>query len=541
MRGYTFALATAEQARRVDELAIGRYGVPGIALMEHAGGQAAALLRGEWPEEASRGVLVLCGPGNNGGDGYVVARHLAAAGLSVHVIAAGDVPEGDAGVMADAWRRSGGALERPSATTLAKRVAAAARNSGVVVDAILGTGIRSAPRPPLSLAITGLADARTGAGRPRVLALDVPSGVDVTTGEVPGVCVDADVTVTFGIGKVGLASHPGARHAGRVEVARLGWPAAALDAVPIEDELLDEGSMRRTLPRLDAEAHKGDRGRVLVIAGRDTRPGAAALCCHAAFRAGAGLVTLATTAVAAEAVVAAVPEVMIEPLPGEKGVIAAKSAARVLALAAKADVVVFGPGIGVEKGPAVILSSLRARGGAPLVVDADGLTLLAAEKRTAGARECVLTPHPGEMGRLLGIGAADVQAARLRCAREAAARFRSHVVLKGARTLVASAAGPVAVNTSGNPGLATAGAGDVLAGVIAAWIGRGMAPLAAAKAAVWAHGAAADLAAREIGPTGFLARDVADRIPAIAGSGDAAGRVPPRSRTKRRASSRGAA
>lgn len=517
--------ATAEQVRRVDELAIGRYGVPGVALMEHAGAQAAAFLLREWPAAAARGVLVLCGRGNNGGDGYVVARHVSAAGFPVRVIAVGEAPQGDAKIMADAFRASRGAVDRPAAEALTRRVSAAAREAGVVVDALLGTGIRSAPRPPVSLAIAGLAnacagaDATTGHGVPHVLSLDVPSGLDASTGEVPGACVSAGVTVTFGIAKLGLFSHPGARYAGRVEVAPLGWPAGAVSAAGIEDELLDPDTMRAAIPRLDVEAHKGSRGRVLVVAGQGTRPGAAALACHAAFRAGAGLVTLATSAEAAVAVVAALPEVMIEPLPSSGGVIRATAAKRVLELAAGADAIVFGPGVGIEPGPGAVLAALRARAGAPLVIDADGLTLLALSRRSTSARACVLTPHPGEMGRLLGIGAADVQASRLRSARDAAAKFRADVVLKGARTIVASATGPVSVNSSGNPGLATAGAGDVLAGIIAAWIGRGMSPVGAAKAAVWAHGAAADLAAAEIGPAGFLARDVADRIPAIAGPG----------------------
>ena len=515
--------ATAEQVRRVDAIAIEHYGVPGVALMEHAGAQAAAFVLREWSGEAARGVLVLCGHGNNGGDGYVVARHLEAAGVRVRVIAVGEAPKGDARTMAEAWRASNGAIDRAPADALARRVSAAARDAGVVVDALLGTGIRSAPRPPFSLAIAGLADAVASGRAPRILALDVPSGLDATTGEVPGACVQADATVTFGLAKLGLFSHPGARHAGRVEIAVLGWPSAAVSAGGIEDEVLDAESMRASIPRLDVEAHKGSRGRVLVVAGQETRPGAAALSCYAAFRAGAGLVTLASTTRPADAVVAAIPEVMIEPLAAGEGVIAAKAAARVLALARGADAIVFGPGVGIEKGPGAVLAALLAKPGAPLVIDADGLTLLALGRRPARGRarprECVLTPHPGEMGRLLGIGAADVQAARLRCAREAAVKFQAHVVLKGARTVVASARGPVAVNATGNPGLATAGAGDVLAGVIAAWIGRGMAPFAAAKAAVWAHGAAADRAATEIGSTGFLARDVADRIPAVVGRG----------------------
>lgn len=524
-------LATAEQVRRVDELAVTRYAVPGVAMMEHAGAAAATLLLREWPDAALRGVVVLCGKGNNGGDGLVVARHLDAAGLRVRVISIGGTKaEGPAAAMADAWTRSGGTIETPGEADVSRVVGTAVRESGVVVDALLGTGTRSAPRGAVAGAIQALARETRGSSpaRPRVMALDVPSGLDISTGEIPGACAPADLTVTYGFAKLGLYTHPGARHAGRVEVVPLGWPKAAQDAVTLVDELLDGATQRAALPGLDVEAHKGSRGRVLVVAGRDARPGAAALCCRAAFRAGAGVVTLATTRAAADVVIAGEPEVMPEVLAAQGGAISAKSAAAVVALAKGAGAVVFGPGAGLGPGPGAVLNALLETEGAPLVVDADGITLLALAARTkakTGAkgqgasllarRALVLTPHPGEMARLLGLETSDVQATRVRRAREAAAAFGATVVLKGARTLIASPEGPIAVNPSGNPGLATAGAGDVLAGVIAAWIARGLAPFEAAKAAVWAHGAAADLAAAEIGDAGFLARDVADRIPAV--------------------------
>lgn len=513
-------LATAEQARRIDARAIAAFGVPGVALMETAGAGAAALAWSRFRTEILRGVVVLAGKGNNGGDGFVVARHLAARGARVQVVLIGarlaDLTS-DARTMADVWRRSGG-ITRPTPRGLA----AVLRDAGLVVDALLGTGLSSAPRGPIAAAIAALATVTgaEGGSETKVLALDVPSGLDASTGETPGACVRADLTATFGLGKPGLLSFPGARAAGEVRVVRIGWPRAAVDAERLRCSTITAARVRRWLPSLDVETHKGQRGHVLVIAGRDDRPGAAVLATRAAFRAGAGSVTIASTGAASEQVVAACPEVMAEPLPAARGEISIASVEHVAALVRRADAILVGPGLGLGEGPAAILELLLAqlpRGtrAAPVVADADALTLLARRGARAArnGRALVLTPHPGEAARLTGTTTAVVQACRIAAARLAAERHGAIVVLKGARTLVAAPGGWLAVNLTGNAGLATAGAGDVLAGVIAAWLARGLTPYDAARAAAFVHGSAADRAAAEIGPVGFLAGDVADRIP----------------------------
>ncbi len=515
-------LVSSQQAREIDARSIERFGVPGIALMESAGAAAARALLARWPRAALEGVCVLAGRGNNGGDGFVVARHLAGR-VRVRVLLvgarAGDL-RGDAATMARAWIASGGALDETHATAAARArvgrtVARAVESSGIVVDGLLGTGLREAPRGEIAAAIEALG--RDPGRRRRVLALDVPSGLDASTGEVPGACVRADVTVTFGVAKTGLFVYPGARYAGRVEVAPLGWAVKAIEAVAPQDEVADGAQLVAAWPTLDAEAHKGSRGRVLVIAGSDARPGAAALAAYAAFRAGAGLVHVATTEKAAAAVVANVPEAMPERLPSHAGEIADASYDALATIARRCDAIVFGPGIGTSAGPRALLDRLLSETGPPLVVDADGLTLLAVGRRRTGAvrRPLVLTPHPGEMGRLLGIATAEVQARRLWAAREAAARHRAVTVLKGPRTLVVDPGGRLSVNPTGNPGLATAGSGDVLAGTIGFLLGRGLDPFLAARVAVWAHGRAADRARSELGPAGYLAREVADRIPRV--------------------------
>ena len=525
-------LALSEQIRRIDAAAIERYGIPGVALMESAGAGAAREILRMFPRSSGRGVAVLAGKGGNGGDGFVVARHLAGAGREVLVLLAGSRVadlSGDAKRMASAWVASGGAvLESADAAAVTR----AASNAGVVVDALLGTGSEGAPRGAIAEAILALnaacataASPRHGArgarggnpageARARVVALDVPSGVDASTGEVPGAAVVAECTVTFGIAKLGLESHPGARHAGRVVVVRLGWPRVAVEAETFDAETLEARAMGSLLRPFDVEAHKGSRGRVLIVAGRDDRPGAAALAALAAFRAGAGTVTVATTERAARDVVAAVPEVMPEPFGADNGELAAREASRIAALAARADAVAIGPGFGTGPGPAAVLEAVLATA-TPAILDADALTVLGGRKRQ-GPRSAaqVLTPHPGEMARLMGVSTEEVQARRVHFAREAA-RLHGVVLLKGARTLVAEASGAIGVNLSGNPGLATAGAGDVLSGLIAALLARGLSARDAARAGAWAHGAAADLAAREIGAAGFVARDVADRLPRV--------------------------
>jgi NAD(P)H-hydrate epimerase len=478
------ALYTAAQVREFDRVAIQELGIPGYELMTRAGRATLRTLRSLWP--AARSVTVLCGPGNNGGDGYVIAREARAQQLVVRVVALGDPAAlaGDARRAFDDFVAAGGRCERWSAAVL---------ESDVIVDALYGTGL---VRP-----VTGEAAARLEAvnatGRP-IVAVDVPSGLHADTGAVLGVAARASCTVTFIGRKAGLYLGEGAEHAGSVVFDSLGVPAATYAGATPVARLLGEQDVLDALPRRHRTAHKGDFGHVLVIGGGRGMPGAARLAGEAALRAGAGLVTLAVHPDNA-GIVATRPELMC---------VATRSAAELAAAFARATVVAVGPGLGQDDW-ALGLFDAAIASGRPLVVDADALNLLAAAPRTL--EHWVLTPHPGEAGRLLGTGSADVQADRLQASRALQSRYGGVVVLKGACSIVRDAADVPTICDRGNPGMAAGGMGDVLTGVIAgvaaqcADLGR------AARAGVLVHAQAGDLTARR-GERGMTASDVLEQV-----------------------------
>jgi NAD(P)H-hydrate epimerase len=477
--------------RAADRHAIEVQGIPGYTLMTRAGEAALAALRSQWP--LARRLLVVCGPGNNGGDGYVVARFARAAGLEVVLAApAGPPAEGDAARAAADWTATGGTVQPWSELLLSR--------ADLVVDALLGTGLARDVGGVLAEVIGAI----NAAGRP-VLALDLPSGLDGDSGRVHGVAVRATLTVTFVGLKSGLYLGAGPEHVGRLVCDDLDVGTAAFDGAAPALRRIPEGELRALLPRRARAAHKGVHGRVLVVGGGPGMPGAARLTGEAALRAGAGLVTVATHPSHAAALAAGRPELICIPAEG-----AADLAAALVA----ADVVAVGPGLGQSPwASALLAAALAAR--RPVVVDADALNALAA--RPAQAPHWCLTPHPGEAARLLGLDVAAVQADRLAAVHALAARYGGVAVLKGAGTLVAAAGAAPWVCERGNPGMAAAGMGDVLTGVIAAIAAQQPDPLAAlARAAavgVLVHAQAGDLAARG-GERGILATDVIAQLPA---------------------------
>ncbi|HUO96485.1 MAG TPA: NAD(P)H-hydrate dehydratase [Steroidobacteraceae bacterium] len=477
--------------RAADRYAIETLGVPGYTLMTRAGEAALSALRSQWP--LARRLLVLAGPGNNGGDGYVVARFARAAGLEVTVAApAGEPKGGDAARAAADWRAAGGTTQPFAPNLLAQ--------ADLIVDALLGTGLVRDVEPGLAALISVV----NASGR-AIVSLDVPSGLDTDTGQVRGVAIRAALTVTFVGLKPGLFLGAGPEHIGRLvcddlEVA----PAAFANAVPALRRI-PEREMRALLPRRARTAHKGVHGRVLIVGGGAGMPGAARLAGEAALRAGAGLVTVATWPAHAAALAAGRPELICLPVE--------KPADLNSALAA-ADVVAIGPGLGRSSWAEGLWRAVLATD-VPLIVDADALNLLAAAPARS-ARWC-LTPHPGEAGRLLGSSAEEVQSDRLSAVRALAARYDGVAVLKGAGTLVAAGDSAPWVCERGNPGMGAAGMGDVLTGVIAAIAAQQADPLAAlgpaAAVAVLVHAQAGDLAARG-GERGILASDLIAQLPA---------------------------
>lgn len=502
---------TAAQMRAADRSAIDMHGVPSLELMERAGGAVVAAMDAHLAERLGDPVTILCGRGNNGGDGWVVARMLRQRGHDVAGLLFGrrGAVAGDARVSLDAAVRAGVPLaEVDDADAWAPQRPRLVR-SGVVVDALFGTGLN---RPLAGLLGVVVRDVN-GAGVP-VVSIDLPSGLvgDAAPGRDSGPFLRATLTVTLAAPKLPLVLAPAC--AGTLVVADIGIPAgviAALDGPRIE--LLEEAALRARLPRRAPDAHKGDFGRVTIVAGALGKTGAAQLAGLGALRAGAGLVTVATPA-SCLGMVARVPEYMTLGLPDRDGVVTGEGLDALLA--GPVDVMAAGPGLGTGPGPrAVVHALLDRRVPVPLVLDADALNVCADEPaRLRGRPEApvVITPHPGEMARLAETTTADIQRDRIGAARGFAVEHQVYVVLKGARTLVADPAGTVWINTTGNPGMATGGSGDVLTGVVAAWLAQVADVPAAVTLAVHLHGLAGDLAVRSVGETALIAGDIAGHL-----------------------------
>ncbi len=504
-------LTTAAEMRALDQWTIA-HGTPGHVLMERAGAGAARVLRERFSGLRGR-VVVICGRGNNGGDGFVVARHLKRARFAVETWLLGrpEAVRGDAARMLAAWRRAGGRVESLAdegrLAALRTRLARAA----VIVDAIFGTGLETP--------VAGLAAAvieAINAARAPVLAVDLPSGLSADTGRPLGTAVRAAATATFGFAKVGLCIHPGVEHAGALTVVDIGIPPAAVAAVGPRTTLLEPHEVGRLLPRRRRDAHKGHFGHVLVIAGSRGKTGAALLATEGAARSGAGLTTLAAAATLQPVLEGHVREAMTAALPDAADGIAVLGDGSVVdGLLAGRAAVVCGPGLGLAEGTRALVAHVVRRCAAPLVLDADGLNAVAGTELLAvRAGPTVVTPHPGEMARLVGTDTAAVQADRLGTARRLAAATGAVVVLKGARTVIASPDGTAAICPAGNPGMASGGTGDVLAGVVGGLLAQGLAPADAAALAVFAHGLAGDRVEARRGEVGLLARDLLAELPA---------------------------
>jgi yjeF C-terminal region, hydroxyethylthiazole kinase-related/yjeF N-terminal region len=474
------ALFTSAQSRAIDRRAIDELGIPGFELMARAASAAFAQLRRRWPE--ARHLRIVCGSGNNGGDGFLVGRDALQAGLAVDLVALGVPKEGgDAAKARQAFLDAGGVL------TVADDDDSLA-SPDLIVDAIYGTGLNRAPEGEAKRAI----EAINAAGVP-VFALDIPSGLSADTGACPGVAVRATATATFIVHKRGMHTHQ-AELAGEVVLHPLGVPDGILDA-PDATVLTPRG-----LPPRPRDSHKGSNGHVLAIGGDHGTGGAVRMAAEAAARTGAGLISVATRAENVLAMNAARPELMAHAVDGPQ---------TLEPMLEKASVVALGPGLGQAAwGHALWTTALDA--GKPTVLDADGLNLLHAESRVLPAR-IVLTPHPGEAARLLGISTAEVQADRFTAVRTLSRHFEAVVVLKGNGSLIASPDGEVAVCPWGNPGMASGGMGDTLTGIIAGLLAQGCAPFEAACLGVGLHARAADAAARH-GERGLLAGDLLEPL-----------------------------
>jgi ADP-dependent NAD(P)H-hydrate dehydratase / NAD(P)H-hydrate epimerase len=496
-------LYTAEEMSRVDKGAQA-LGIPGGFLMERAGvGMARVALQALAPQRA----LVVAGGGNNGGDGFVVARELYRAGVEVAVLATKDEYGGDPGTNFEVLRNLGVRFVRSD------ELEAELGRADLVVDALLGTGFSGEVREKEARIIENMNDSVAP-----ILAVDIPSGVDGATGEVHGVAVRADVTVCAHAAKVGCVISPGREHAGEVVAVDIGIPPEA----DVEPSLVwtDADSLRGRIPRTTEPAHKYSAGALLVVAGSRHTTGAPQMVVRGAERAGCGIVFLATSESSAPAVDLELTEALVHGVPEDgEGYMTSAALDEILQLSERTSALVVGPGMGTgEEGRRLVEGILREVE-SPVLLDADAVTTVAGmdalAKRDAST---VITPHAGELGRLLDAGAKEVSARRLRSARGAAQEHGCCVLLKGSDTLIVEGE-RVAINSTGNVALATAGTGDVLSGVIGALLSRGMDAYEAARAGAWAHGQAAELWLEETGwpAESMIATDLLEYLPAALG------------------------
>jgi NAD(P)H-hydrate epimerase len=505
-------VVTAEEMRDLDRRATAEYGIPSLLLMESAGAETVRELLAAFPDAPGRRTLVLCGRGNNGGDGFVVARRLLQRGAAVTTVllGAGSEVRGDARTNLEILQRLGAAPVEVRRPEELDRVAAALAAADLVVDALLGTGTRGAAQGLTADCIRMVNEA----GRP-VVAVDIPSGLSADEPSPAGPVVEAQLTVTFALPKPALLLYPGARFAGRLRVADIGIPAALWRGTA-GLHLLERADLPPAFPPRDPAGHKGTYGHALVIAGAAGKTGAAAMAAEAALRTGAGLVTLATPASVQDVLAGKLTEVMTEGLPEtETRAIAWEARDRILALAEGKSAVALGPGLGTHASTVKLARELVRLLPLPVVVDADGLNALAGQpellRDAAGPR--ILTPHPGEMARLIGTARDAVVLHRTALVPSTAQSLRATLVLKMARTLIGVPAGDTWIVPTGNPGMATGGTGDVLTGMIAGLLAQGREAGLAARAAAYVHGLAGDLAAERAGEEAMTAGDLLAAIP----------------------------
>lgn len=498
-------LSTKQISREIDRRTIEEFGVPGVVLMENAGRAVVSVILAECP--SANKMAVICGAGNNAGDGFVIARHLISAGkeISVHITEKKQGYRGDAKTNLDSLleieadvRELGGKLPR-------------IKDAEVIVDAIFGTGLDRKVEGFYEKLINFIN--RQSARR---ISVDIPSGLDADTGRPLGAAVQADVTVTFAPAKLGMCIHPGVDYSGKLCVTDITIPKTLWEDLPLE--LLTFQKCRSLIKKRAADSHKGTYGHLLVLAGSPGKSGAAVLSAEAALRAGSGLVTLGVPKSISSAVEEKTTEVMSVSLKDSKdGTFHPDACEEVLReLEGKKTALAVGPGISTSKSAGEFLEKVITQCEVPVTLDADALNIISKDPETLRKTKipAVITPHPGEMARLCGVRTKQVQDDRVGTSTRFSERYGCYVVLKGARTVVSTPSGEVFINPTGNSAMATAGTGDVLTGIIGGLAAQGYDPLQSCLLGVFLHGHAADLLLDETGTAGFTASEISRKIPA---------------------------
>jgi hydroxyethylthiazole kinase-like uncharacterized protein yjeF len=510
-------VVSAEEMRWCDKTTINTYNVPGLLLMENAGRGVADVVKREFFPLESKHILVICGKGNNGGDGFVVARMLlnSCAHISVLLVASPSELKGDAKInfkiLQIIAKKSTGqiAIHRYSKQLLAKFP-----EPDIIVDAMFGTGFTGFVRKPFSDVIEWVNQQHA-----KIVAVDIPSGMNGTTGSVKNCAIRANITVTFGSLKSGLICNQGCELVGSVRVVDIGIPRMVSEDKRLQTFLIEQSDVRRVLPKRSIHAHKYSVGKVLVLAGSNGLTGAAALCCTSALRTGAGAVVLGTPESVYPILARKLTETMVFPLPATSaGTLSLAALGAIGERLSWADVLVIGPGLSQNPETQQLIFKILLEYHGKILIDADGLNALAVHgisKLHSLRAQFILTPHVGEFSRLSKISSNNVEEHRINVAREMAKRIGVTIVLKGAPTIIASKDGSAILNSTGNPGMATAGTGDVLSGIIAGLWAQEMSDTEAAWAGVYLHGLSGDTIAKNIGERSLMANDILEYLPSV--------------------------
>jgi NAD(P)H-hydrate epimerase len=509
-------VATAEQMQELDRKAIETYRIPGIVLMENAGRGATEAIAEAFPDFQKMKIAIIAGKGNNGGDGFVVARYLLNSGVNgkVYLLADPKALRGEAETNSQIFQRMKGEVISVPSSKDYQKVKKELERFDLLIDAIFGTGLDAEVRGYYREVIDHLNTLQ----KP-IVAIDIPSGLDANSGKPLGTAIRASLTVTFGLPKIGHLIPPGPDYVGEVKVIDIGYPQKLVEEEKIQAHLLGKEEIRTwlSIPRRP-NTNKGDYGHLLVIAGSVGKTGAAAMACEAALRMGAGLVTLAIPKSLNPIMEMKLTEVMTEPLPETpKQTLSLRAFSSIVRLCENKKAVIMGPGVGTFKETQSLMVKLLRALEIPVIVDADGLTALTSQSKVLpiSNRSLILTPHPGEMARLIRSSSKEVQDDRIGISRSFSQSNHLYLVLKGHRTLIATPKGEVFINPTGNPGMASGGTGDVLTGMIGGLICQGFDILQSLQVAVYLHGLAGDLMARELGEKSLIATDIIQKIPEL--------------------------
>lgn len=505
-------VSTSKQMQSIDRRAIEEYGIPGIALMESAGAQVVEFICEKQSDLRGKKIAVVAGKGNNGGDGFVVARRLTNLGALVqtYLLASAGEIAGDARANLDVLAKMGGRIEEVASEREINRLRRGLEACDIVVDAIFGTGLKSAAAGLYKEAILAV-----NASGKSIVAIDIPSGLQADSGEIIGEHVKAHATVALCLPKLAHLLYPAAKYVGELRIVDIGIPGSAVEEEGIRVNLLEPWDIRALFKERDPDSHKGHFGHLLVVAGSRRMSGAAIMAAASALRAGTGLVTLALPSSIQMAAQCAALEVMTLPLSEtDEGTIARCALDELLSFidSSKITALLVGPGLTTQAETVEFCIEALKEARVPTAVDADGINCLALEIDALGRLKAplALSPHPGEMSRLTGRTTSEVQTMRIEVAREFATKFSLCLALKGAHTVIADSSGDVFINPTGNPGMASAGVGDVLSGMLGGFLAQGLAPIDALKASVYLHGLAGDIAAAEKGQISLVAGDLID-------------------------------